>query len=166
MSNQQTVVTKDVANRKITVTREFRAPVERVWSAYTESEILDQWWAPKPWRAETKTMDFRVGGHWLYAMVGPDGSKHWARFDYTAIDKPRSFAGQDAFCDETGARNTALPTNEWVNQFIQTGNGTTVKSELIFASEADMQKLLEMGFEEGMKMAVENLVELLEKQPA
>ena len=47
------------------VTREFNAGVEMVWEAWTNPEILDQWWAPKPYRTVTKSMDFREGGTWL-----------------------------------------------------------------------------------------------------
>ena len=61
----------------ITVKREFAAELSLVWDAYTKSEILDQWWAPKPWKARTKTMEFREGGYWHYAMVGPAGEEHW-----------------------------------------------------------------------------------------
>jgi len=57
---------KDLKNKRLTVSRAFNAPLELVWKAWTESEILDQWWAPKPYRAETKSMDFRKGGMWAY----------------------------------------------------------------------------------------------------
>ncbi|HYG14458.1 MAG TPA: SRPBCC domain-containing protein, partial [Bacteroidia bacterium] len=66
----------DKANRKIKVTREFAAPLSQVWEAWTNSQVLDQWWAPKPWKAKTKTMNFTEGGYWLYAMVGPEGEEH------------------------------------------------------------------------------------------
>ena len=82
MSNNQTTITKDVANKKLIVVREFDAPPEEVWKAWTEKELLDIWWAPKPWRAQTKTMDFREGGAWLYSMVGPDGTESYCRVDY------------------------------------------------------------------------------------
>lgn len=68
------VVNKD--NNTIKISREFAAHISLVWDAYTTSEILDKWWAPKPWKARTKKMDFRVGGSWLYAMVGPAGEEH------------------------------------------------------------------------------------------
>ncbi|MDZ4709826.1 MAG: SRPBCC domain-containing protein [Saprospiraceae bacterium] len=72
-------------NNTITVKRPFAAARTLVWDAYTKSEILDQWWAPKPWKARTKTMDFREGGHWHYAMVGPEGQEHWAWADFKDI---------------------------------------------------------------------------------
>lgn len=68
------------------VERTFNAPIELVWRAWTEAELLDQWWAPKPWKSETSHMDFSEGGYRLYAMVGPEGEKHLGRTDYRSID--------------------------------------------------------------------------------
>ena len=75
-TTNKVLVNKDLANKKITVIREFDAPVEKVWKAWTQKELLDEWWAPKPWKTRTKTIDFREGGHWLYAMVGPTELNH------------------------------------------------------------------------------------------
>ncbi len=69
MSNKQTTISKDAANKKLIVVREFDAPLEQVWKAWTDSNILDKWWAPKPWKAKTKSMDFREGGTWLYSLM-------------------------------------------------------------------------------------------------
>jgi uncharacterized protein YndB with AHSA1/START domain len=60
---------------QLIVTREFDANSDLVWKAWTTAELLDQWWAPKPYRAETKSLDFREGGVWLYAMVSPENEK-------------------------------------------------------------------------------------------
>ena len=51
--NSKMQIDKDLDNKKMTITRGFDAPVADVWRAWTESELLDQWWAPKPWKAET-----------------------------------------------------------------------------------------------------------------
>lgn len=162
MSNLQTVVTKDVASKKISLTREFNADLELVWQAYTDSDILDQWWAPKPWKAETKAIDFREGGYWLYAMVGPEGERHWARVDYTLIQPLKRFEAVDSFCNENGENtNTDLPSAEWLHQFSETPHGTRVATVLSFATETDMRAILEMGFEEGMLGAIGNLVDWL-----
>jgi len=157
MANNKTQLVKDIPAKKITVTREFDAPVADVWRAWTEKELLEQWWAPKPWRAESKDMDFRNGGHWLYAMVGPEGEKHWARIDFKAIDPGKSFEAQDTFTDENGKPNSDLPGMHWKNTFEASAKGTKVTVELKFASESDLQKIMEMGFEQGFAMALENL---------
>ena len=161
MAVKETVFKKDAANKKIFVTREFDAPVEQVWKAWTESELLDQWWAPKPWKAHTQSMDFREGGTWLYYMEGPDGTRHYCRNDYKNIIPNRSFDGLDAFCDENGKINPDFPQMSWKNVFSTSGTGTKVEVEITFDSEADMEKIIEMGFKEGFAAAHGNLDELL-----
>ncbi len=160
---KQTEVTKDRENKKLVVVREFDATPADVWSAWTEKELLDQWWAPKPWKAETKSMDFREGGFWLYCMVGPEGEAHWCRVDFKTISKLKSFTGLDAFCDENGNINHDFPTMHWKNVFSKTDSGTKIEVEINFDTEADLEKILEMGFEEGFTSALGNLDELLAK---
>ncbi|HYW97118.1 MAG TPA: SRPBCC domain-containing protein [Bacteroidales bacterium] len=75
----------DKANNKVLVKKEFAASPAFLWAAWTESRLLDQWWAPKPWKAGTKTMDFSEGGSWIYAMTSPEGEEHWSRNDYLKI---------------------------------------------------------------------------------
>ena len=163
IANTQTIVSKDLTNKKIVVVREFDAPVDQVWKAWTDSNILDSWWAPRPWTTKTKSMDFREGGRWLYAMVGPDGTETWCRVDYKKIDANKTFSSEDAFCDEAGNDNSDFPLMQWKNEFSKTATGTKVKVEITFASEEDLNKILEMGFEEGFKSAFDNLDELLAK---
>lgn len=150
--------------RSILVSREFEAPLPLVWRAYTESEILDQWWAPLPWKARTKKMDFAVGGYWLYAMVGPDNEKHWARVDFTAIEKHKQFTANMAFSDEEGNLNTALPISKSVNVFTKTDNGTLVEFKMFYVSEKDIQTVIDMGMEQGILACIEQLNTLFEEK--
>ena len=164
MSNKQTTISKDAANKKLIVVREFDAPLEEVWKAWTEKDLLDQWWAPKPWKAKTKTMDFREGGMWLYSMVGPDGRESYCRADFETIVPNKNFSAEDAFCDENGNVTHDIPGMHWKNEFSATDAGTKVEVEITFTTEADMEKIIEMGFKEGFTAAHDNLDELLERQ--
>lgn len=164
MSSNKTEVIKNFKEKSIVVSREFDAPVEKVWQAYTDSGLLDQWWGPSPWRAETKRMNFKVGGYWLYAMVSPEGQKHWGRMNYIVIDHLRSFEMEDGFCDEEGNINPDLPMSRGKVSFIKTPNGTRVEFKMTYATETDVQKIVEMGFEQGITMCIEQLVALLKKQ--
>lgn len=157
----KTTFTKDLTAKKMIVHREFSAPLEQVWQAWTDSNLLDQWWAPRPWKAETKFMDFREGGYWLYCMEGPDGMRHWSRADYKAVVPLKSFEGLDGFCDEDGKLNPEFPRMLWNNRFTSTSSGTKVEVKITFESVADLEKIVEMGFEEGFTMAHGNLDELL-----
>jgi uncharacterized protein YndB with AHSA1/START domain len=164
MVTKETIYSKDASNKKIRVEREFDAPVEQVWQAWTQPELLDQWWAPKPWKANTKSMDFREGGRWFYYMEGPDGSRHYCKVDYKTIVPNESFTGFDGFCHENGETNTDLPGMDWKCVFNAVGNTTKVEVEVTFASEADLEKIVEMGFKEGFAAAHANLDELLARK--
>jgi len=154
----------DMVAKKIFAERDFDAPVELVWKAWTEREILDQGWAPRPWKAVTQSMDFREGGTWLYYMQGPEGERHYCRADYQKIVPQRSYTGLDAFCDENGKINEEFPRMTWKVDFSSTKTGAKVDVEITFASEADLNKIVEMGFKEGFSMAHNNLDELLKNK--
>lgn len=150
----------DKKNNAITVTREFAAGVALVWDAFTKSEILDQWWAPRPWKARTKTMDFREGGHWHYAMVGPEGEEHWALANYKKIQPQKMFTGLDGFADAEGNINTTMPQSKWDVSFSDGGAETTVTFQITFGDLAQLETTLQMGFKEGLTMAMEGLDEI------
>jgi uncharacterized protein YndB with AHSA1/START domain len=149
--------------KTIHVVRQFAANVELVWKAWTNPEILDQWWAPKPYQTKTKSMDFREGGCWLYAMYSPENVAHWCRADYTKIEHQKYFTGLDAFCDENGNINTEFPRSQWHNEFKKTGENTTVNVTIKHENLADLEKIIAMGFKEGFTMALGNLDEYLKK---
>ena len=156
--------TVDKENKKLLVEREFAAPLSNVWAAFTQAELLDQWWAPKPWQARTKTMEFREGGYWLYAMVGPEGEEHWGRMDYKTITPKSSFSAVDSFVDAEGTVNKDLPSATFKNDFRETGETTTVTMVTTYPKLEDLETVINMGMKEGLTMALENLDALLEKQ--
>jgi uncharacterized protein YndB with AHSA1/START domain len=158
---EKTQIFKNFKEKSILVSREFNAPLNLVWRAFTESELLDQWWAPAPWRAETKSMNFSVGGYWLYAMVSPENQKHWGRMNYLDINHLSSFDLEDFFCDEEGIINPELPASKGKNVFTETTNGTRVEFRMIYPTESDLQKIVEMGFEQGISMCFDQLEEML-----
>lgn len=154
----------DKENNQIKVERSFNAPIDLVWAAWTQSDILDQWWAPKPWHVKTKSMDFREGGYWLYAMVSPSNEEHWCRVDYTEIKPEKSFTSLDGFGDSDGNLNDAMPRSKWENTFDDQGEHTTVNCLLSFDSLAALETIIEMGFKEGLSSGLENLDQYIAAQ--
>jgi uncharacterized protein YndB with AHSA1/START domain len=151
--------TVDKATKTVFVNREFAADLSLVWDAFTKQEILDQWWAPKPWASKTKFMNFEVGGRRFYAMVGPDGQESWSLQKYTSISPKTNFKMYSAFSDKD--ENAELPGSDWDFNFSEQ-NGTTKVSVTIYnESLARMEKMIEMGFKEGYAMQMKNLDELL-----
>ena len=151
----------DKEKKTISITREFNGSLGLVWRAWTTPELLDQWWGPQPWRAETKTMNFQVGGHWLYAMVGPEGERHWARTDFISIVKEKSFASKGGISDENGKIDPAFPQNVWENTFIPVAHKVRVEMLLTYDTLADLEQEIEMGFKDGMIVDFQQLDKLL-----
>src|SRR5438552_16661808 len=114
--------TVDKETKTVFVNREFDAELSLVWDAYTRQEILDQWWAPKPYASKTKIMDFKVGGRRFYAMVSPEGQERWSIQKYTSITPKTNFKMSNAFADKD--ENPELPGSEWDMNFGDQ-NGTT-----------------------------------------
>ncbi|HTC00368.1 MAG TPA: SRPBCC domain-containing protein [Ferruginibacter sp.] len=151
--------TVDKASKTVFVNREFDADLSLVWDAFTKQEILDQWWAPKPWMSKTKTMDFKVGGKRFYAMVSPEGQEHWSIEKYTSISPKSNFKMLNAFADKD--ENPELPGSDWDLNFSEE-NGTT-KVSIIIKNEslARMEQMIEMGFQGGFTMTLNYLEDLL-----
>ncbi len=146
-------------NNTITVKKAFAAELPLVWKAYTDSEILDKWWAPKPWKARTKSMDFREGGQWLYAMVGPNDEEHWSIANYLKIQNQKSFTVKDGFTDSEGNINHDMPQSRWETDFTPIEGGTQVVFHITYPSLADLEATIQMGFKEGLTIAAEGLDE-------
>lgn len=154
----------DKENNEIKVERSFDAPIDLVWAAWTEADILDQWWAPKPYQAVTKSMNFTEGGRWHYYMLGPEGDQHWCLFDYETIKPLEYFAGIDAFCDENAVMNQTKPRVKWENSFNDKENQTVVNILLHFDKWEDLETIIEMGFKEGFTAGLENLDQYIAAQ--
>jgi len=152
----------DLAAKKIYIEREFNAPVEKLWKAWTDPDIIEKWIAPKPWTAQTKIWDFTVGGVWLYAMVGAEGQKHWVYAQFTAIENGSAFSTMGMFCDGEGNPNPNGPKSYRDTKFSAIGeNRSKVESVIIFEDEATIKMFVQMGFKEGTTASFNNLDELL-----
>jgi uncharacterized protein YndB with AHSA1/START domain len=151
--------TVDKGSKTVFVTREFDADLSLVWDAFTKAEILDQWVAPKPFVAKTKVMDFRVGGRRFYAMVTPEGQERWLIQKYTAITPKTNFKMFNAFSDKE--ENPELPGSEWDYTFSEQNGKTTVRITIYNESLARMEKMIEMGFQEGFTVGLQQLDDLL-----
>lgn len=151
--------TVNKTTKTVTFSREFDADLSLVWDAYTRPELLDQWWAPKPWTSKTKVMNFEVGGRRFYAMVSPEGDEHWSLQRYTYISPKTNFKLLNAFADKD--ENPELPGSEWDLVFSEQNGKTTVVISIYNESLARLEQMLAMGFQEGTAMNLKNLEELL-----
>ena len=89
----------------LVVERVFDAPRELAWKAWSDPQMVRQWWGPKAFTAPAAEMDFRAGGKWLFAMQSPDfnnGEPIWSTGVYREIDPPKRMVWTDSFADENG----------------------------------------------------------------
>jgi uncharacterized protein YndB with AHSA1/START domain len=151
----------DKPTKTVTITKEFEAPRDMVWDAYTKPELLDQWWAPKPLTSRTKVMEFREGGRRFYAMVMPDGQERWSVQRYTSITPKTNFKFFNAFSDEN--ENLQLPGSDWDLNFSEADGKTKVSISIYNESLERLERMAEGGFREGTIGQFENLENLLAK---
>ncbi len=151
-------------NKTVTVTKQFNARLALVWNAFTKPELLDQWWAPKPWVSKTKYMSFTEGGRRFYAMVSPEGEEHWSIQEFTSISPSKSFEFFDAFTDKNETINNNFPSSVWSLDFSEGKEITTVNIVIQSKTLADLEMHLQMGFKEGFTMTLNYLEELLQAQ--
>lgn len=148
----------DKAAQTVTINREFAANLSVVWDAFTKPEILDQWWAPKPYESRTKIMDFKVGGRRFYAMVSPDGQERWSVQKYTSITPKTNFKLFNAFADKD--ENLQLPGSDWDLTFSEQ-NGKTKVSIIVYNESLERMEMLLEGFKLGFTATLNSLETLL-----
>ncbi len=149
----------DKPTKTVAITAEFDAKRDLVWDAYTKPELLDKWWAPKPFSSRTKHMNFELGGKRFYAMVSPEGQERWVLQTYTSIAPKDSFKMFNAFSDEN--ENLELPGSDWDLSFSEQGGKTTVHISIYNESLERLERMIEFGFKEGTEAQLENLRDLL-----
>src|SRR6188768_2026930 len=150
--------TVDKASKTVFITREFDVDLSLVWDAFTQAELLDQWWAPKPYASKTKAMNFEVGGKRFYAMVSPEGQERWVIQKYTSITPKTNFKYFNAFADKD--ENPELPGSDWDYTFSEQNGITKVSITIFNESFERMERVLE-GFQLGFTASLNNLEKLL-----
>ncbi len=151
----------DKQKNTLTIKREFDADRQLVWDCYTKSEILDQWFAPRPLTIKTKEMDFKDGGHWLYVMVDPGGAEYWGRMDYLSVFPIERYTALDGFCDSTGVVNPQMPRANWQVTFHDRDERSIVQTVVTYNSLTDLEAVIQMGLKDGLTSTLERLDDLL-----
>ena len=151
--------TVDKSIQTVFIDKEFEAELPLVWDAFTKKEILDQWWAPQPWKSVTKHMEFKVGGRRFYAMVSPEGQEHWSLQQYTSISPKTNFKMFNAFADAD--ENPQLPGSNWDLSFSEENGVTKVSISIHNDSLTRMEQMIEMGFKEGFTATLTYLEKVL-----
>lgn len=157
-----TNISKDADNLTMTIEAAFEAPINRVWEMWGDPRLLERWWGPPTYPATVVEHDLKVGGSVKYHMTGPEGDQHGGWWRVLAVDPPRKLEFEDGFADEDGNPNLDMPTTISRVELAEEGAGaTSVTIETKFGSLEAMQQLIEMGMEEGSKLAINQIDALL-----
>jgi uncharacterized protein YndB with AHSA1/START domain len=122
---------------ELRVSRHFDAPRDRVFDAWTNPEVLRQWWAAGPdWSTPTADVDVRPGGRYRLSMRQPDGVVHTAVGEYREVKPPErlvyTWTWEGGTPEMEGSQDTLV-----VVEFIEEGDGTeVVLTHTGFADEA------------------------------
>lgn len=156
-----TAVRKDPEALTMTVVAEFAAPLERLWDAYADPRQLEKFWGPPTYPATFSRHDMFPGGRSAYAMVGPDGGVSRGYWEFLAVKAPHSFEVLDGFCHPDGTPNTDMPSMRLTFAFEATESGSRLTTTTFFTTVEDLQRLLTMGMDEGLRQAMGQIDEVL-----
>lgn len=157
-----TDVITDPENLTMTVIADFAAPVERVWSAYSDPRQLERFWGPPGWPATFTAWDHTVGGRAVYTMNGPRGERSSGSWEFLAIEAPHRFEVIDSFVDDEGTPLEGFPAMRMTFGFEATEDGTRMVSTSHFDSVEALEQVVAMGAIEGTRMAMAQLDAVLQ----
>ena len=159
MTNQQTNELHVAAEgeREIVTERVFDAPRERVFQAFTDPELIPQWWGRREDKTTVDKLDVREGGDWRFVADGPDGTTAF-RGTFRVIDPPETV--EQTFEWEGMPGHVVIETAT----FEDLGDGRTkVSTRSRFDATEERDGMLASGMEIGMGESYERLDELLAK---
>jgi len=148
--------------KTLIATRSFEAELDMVWNAWTDSEMLDNWWGPKTYDAVTESFSFTEGGEWRYVMRGPEGDAHYCINKYLTIDSEKEFTAEDSFANENWKVNPEMPTSHWKVEFSHNDGVTDVRVTTTYSSADELETVINMGMKEGFDTGLNQLEELLQ----
>ena len=156
-----TDVNKDLDALTMTITAEFDAAAERVWEMWSDPRQLERWWGPPSFPATFVDHDLSPGGHATYFMTGPEGQKHHGWWQIEEVEPPHRLRFEDGFADDDGKPNEELPTTVATVTITEVDGTTTMSIESRFAGREQMEQVVEMGMEQGIREAVGQIDALL-----
>ena len=153
MANE-TIVNFD--QQDLVISRLVRAPRATLWKAWTDPNLLKEWWCPKPWTTEVRAFDLRPGGAFHTFMQGPDGS---------TSDNPGCFLEvipQARIVFTTVLTEGWRPATPWLAftaaiSMADEGEGTRYVATVMHPDKATRGRHEEMGFFQGWNTCIDQL---------
>lgn len=149
-----TSVTRDPETLTMTVVADFAADLQRLWQVYVDPRQLERFWGPPEYPSTFTRHDAAPGGRSTDRMTGPNGESHGGYWEWISVDPLKSFEVRDGFASADGERNDQMPSMRMQFVFEETGTGSRVTTTTYFASLEELEQLVEMGMEEGLRAAM------------
>ena len=155
-----TPVTASAASeRELELTRVIDAPRENVFRAWTEPELLKQWFTPRPWTTPVVETDVRPGGSSFIVMRGPDGVDHPNRGVYLEVVRNERLVFTDAYTEAWEPAEKPFMTV--ILTFEDVGGKTKYTARVRHWTVADRETHEKMGFHQGWGQATDQLAALV-----
>ncbi|MFF8097019.1 SRPBCC domain-containing protein [Streptomyces sp. NPDC016675] len=156
-----TSLDKDLDRLTLTLIADFTAPVARVWKLWSDPRQLERWWGPPTYPATVEEYDLTPGGEVTYFMTGPEGDQYRGWWRITSVDAPTSLEFTDGFADAQGVPSADMPTTSTRVTLTEHDGGTRMEMRSVFDTTEQMEQLMKMGMEEGLREAVGQMDGLL-----
>jgi uncharacterized protein YndB with AHSA1/START domain len=152
--NSQSASVTLPTDRQILITREFSAPKELVYKAWTTPELVKRWWSAKRGEATVAEIDLRVGGKWRYAMVTDDGMEVAFHGEYQEVVPNERIVSTEVYEGiPDGEANATLNTATFEEE-----DGRTILTILVEAPSKDVRDaIVASGMEDGLQDALDLL---------
>jgi len=145
--------------KELVVRRRIKAPREKVYRAWTEPELLKQWFAPLPYTTPVAELDVRPGGANRIVMQGPDGQQIPCEGVYLEVIKNHRLVYTDAYTSAWEPASKPFMTG--ILTLEDAGGETDYTARVLHWNVADREQHEAMGFHEGWGKCTDQLAELV-----
>ncbi len=151
---------RDLQALTMTFVAEFEAELEQVWQLWADPRQLERWWGPPGYPATFTRYEFMPGGECRYHMTSPEGERFPAYWRITSVDAPTGLELEDGFADDSGEPRPE-PATRMRMTLEPSGSRTRMTLASQFASTGQLEEMLKMGMEEGMRLALGQIDDIL-----
>ena len=159
IKHNQTKITAESGKQEIVITREFDAPRELVFKAFTDPKLLIQWLGPRGLTMRLETFEPRNGGSWRYIHADQEGNEYGFHGVIHEIAAPERIIQTFEF---EGLPEKGHVTLETARFEALSGDRTKVTIQSVFQSVGDRDGMVQSGMERGVNDSHDRLDELLE----
>jgi uncharacterized protein YndB with AHSA1/START domain len=154
VASSGTAVVTLPSETEVVITREFDAPRELVYQAFTTPELVKRWWGARRGEVTVAEIDLRVGGRWRYAMLAHGTFEVAFHGEYLEIIPGERIVNTEVYEGAPDSQATSTTT------FAETSGRTTVTIRVVHARREDRDAHLNAGMEAGLQDALD-LLELV-----